>query len=361
MPLVAGVAALLLGARAAGARARAPIRRTFTGATMRVDYFHTGGPKAGETIALDRVVYDGPWPAAARSSSIRPNLGKYYFEVRDSATRTLLYSRGFASVYGEWETTDEAKTAHRTFHESLRFPWPREPVAVVCQKRQADNSFRRSGSTDIDPASRFVNPRRSSSTPGTSGRCSRTARRRRRSTCSSSARATPQREMPKFHADVERLLGRCSRRSRSRAGARTSTCARSICRRRESGVNRPNAGVVPPHADLGRVQHLRFRALRADARQSRAARRGVGGALRVHRDPRQREEVRRRRDLQRSGHGVRRQRLLRSTCSCTSSAITSRRWPTSTTRRMSPTRPAAARSSGAVGAERDRAARSGHS
>ena len=30
--------------------------------TLRVDYFHTGGPKSGETFALDRVVNDGPWP-----------------------------------------------------------------------------------------------------------------------------------------------------------------------------------------------------------------------------------------------------------------------------------------------------------
>ena len=45
----------------------------FTGDTMRVDYFHTGGPKAGETISLDRVVNDGDvGRAAERSSSIRP-------------------------------------------------------------------------------------------------------------------------------------------------------------------------------------------------------------------------------------------------------------------------------------------------
>ena len=49
------------------------------------------------------------------------NLGKYLFEVIDRGTNRLLYSRGFASIYGEWETTDEAKGANRTFHESLRF------------------------------------------------------------------------------------------------------------------------------------------------------------------------------------------------------------------------------------------------
>ena len=32
--------------------------------TMRVDYFHTGGPKSGETVALDRVVNDGAWPGS---------------------------------------------------------------------------------------------------------------------------------------------------------------------------------------------------------------------------------------------------------------------------------------------------------
>ena len=34
---------------------------SFAGDTMRVDYFHTGGPRAGETFALDQVVNDGAW------------------------------------------------------------------------------------------------------------------------------------------------------------------------------------------------------------------------------------------------------------------------------------------------------------
>ena len=113
----------------------------FTGDTMRVDYFHTGGPKAGETLALDRVVTDGPWSGSRTQLADTTDLGKYLFEVRDKASGALLYSRGFASLYGEWETTGEEKTLHRTFHESLRFPWPTEPVGVVLKKRQADNRF----------------------------------------------------------------------------------------------------------------------------------------------------------------------------------------------------------------------------
>ena len=43
----------------------------FTGATMRVDYFHTGGPKSGETVSLDRVVNDGDWPGSRTQRASR--------------------------------------------------------------------------------------------------------------------------------------------------------------------------------------------------------------------------------------------------------------------------------------------------
>jgi len=129
----------------------------FTDKTMRVDYFHSGG-KGEEIVALERIVSDGPWPGSRTRLVDDTNLGKYLFEVIDRATNTVLYSRGFASIYGEWETTAEYRTLYRTFPESLRFPWPKMPVQVVLKKRDPENSFREIWSTVIDPASRFVNP-----------------------------------------------------------------------------------------------------------------------------------------------------------------------------------------------------------
>ena len=131
--------------------------RHFTDKTIRVDYFHSGG-MGQEIVALERVVSDGPWPGSRSRLLDDTNLGKYLFEVVDRSTNTVIYSRGFASIYGEWETTAEYKTQHRTFAESLRFPWPKAPVQVVLKKRDAQNSFREQWSTVIDPDSRFVNP-----------------------------------------------------------------------------------------------------------------------------------------------------------------------------------------------------------
>ena len=95
----------------------------FVNKTMRVDYYHTGNVDT-EIISLDRVVSDGGWAGSLTSLIDDTNLGKYLFEVFDTVTGEMIYSRGFASIYGEWETTAEAKEVYRTFHESLRFPWP---------------------------------------------------------------------------------------------------------------------------------------------------------------------------------------------------------------------------------------------
>jgi hypothetical protein len=124
--------------------------------TMRVDYYHTGNA-AQEIFSLDRVVVEPlPWPGNPQKAIDETNLGKYLFQVIDRLNNRVVYSRGFASIYGEWEMTEEAKTASRTFHESLRFPAPPAPVQVVLKKRDAANSFREVWSVIIDPKNMFV-------------------------------------------------------------------------------------------------------------------------------------------------------------------------------------------------------------
>jgi hypothetical protein len=124
--------------------------------TMRLDYYHTGN-YAQEVFSVDRVVIEPlPWPGDMTRTIDDTNLGKYFFEVRDQKTKRVLYSRGFASVYGEWETTDEAKAIMRTFSESLRFPAPDAPVEIVLRKRDAKNDWRDIWSAAIDPKDIFI-------------------------------------------------------------------------------------------------------------------------------------------------------------------------------------------------------------
>ncbi len=127
----------------------------FTGETMRVDYFHTG-TATEEHFSLDRILNDGAWAGSKTVLLDGLNRGLYFVKITDTLTNSLLYSRGFASVFGEWQSTGDP--AWGTFHESLRFPWPKLPVKLTIEKRDAKNNFVAIWSTVIDPKSRIVNP-----------------------------------------------------------------------------------------------------------------------------------------------------------------------------------------------------------
>jgi hypothetical protein len=129
---------------------------SFAVGTMRFDYYHTGNAER-ELFSVDKVSIEPlPWPGDLSQAIDTSNLGKYFFEVRDQATKKVLYSRGFASIYGEWETTDEARTTNRTFQESLRFPTPTAAVEIVVKKRDAKNGFQNIWTTTIDPSDQFI-------------------------------------------------------------------------------------------------------------------------------------------------------------------------------------------------------------
>jgi hypothetical protein len=129
----------------------------FTDKTMRLDYFHSG-TATEEHFAKDRVVNDGIWSGNKKVLLDDLNLGLYHFEVIDKESKALLYSLGFASVFGEWQTIPDAAETWGTFNESVRFPWPKKPVTVILKKRDASNKFVQIWNTDIDPYSRQVNP-----------------------------------------------------------------------------------------------------------------------------------------------------------------------------------------------------------
>ncbi|MDT7542315.1 MAG: hypothetical protein QOE33_2219 [Acidobacteriota bacterium] len=133
--------------------------------TMRLDYFHTGDASR-ELFSVDRIVLEPlAWAGNPARAIDDTNLGKYFFEVRDAKTDRVLYSRGFSSIYGEWETTGEATKVNRTFSESLRFPAPDGPVKIVLKKRDKQNVFKEIWTTTIDPRDIFIDRSRQPS-PG---------------------------------------------------------------------------------------------------------------------------------------------------------------------------------------------------
>jgi hypothetical protein len=129
----------------------------FTGTTMRVDCYHIG-TKGQEQIILDKVYEERNWPGSKINLLDTLDFGDSFFKVTDLQTNILIYSRGYSTLFGEWQTTDEAiNGVWKTCHETVRFPFPKRKVVVNFYHRDKFvaagemMAFREIFSTVIDP------------------------------------------------------------------------------------------------------------------------------------------------------------------------------------------------------------------
>ena len=150
------LAGLLLPFLAPASPAVAGFDDDFTGQTLRADYHHSG--TAGEErFTLHRVRVEGAWAGSRTRLLDTTNLGKYRVELLDATSGRRLYTRGFASIFGEWQTTAEARNGDwTTIEETVRVPEPRRPGRLRVMKRDSGVSFAEVWSVQLDPASRFV-------------------------------------------------------------------------------------------------------------------------------------------------------------------------------------------------------------
>jgi hypothetical protein len=122
--------------------------------TMRVDFFHSGN-HASELFSLDQVVIEPlPWAGNMAQPVDNTLRGKYLFEIVND--EVIVWSRSFSSIYGEWETTSEAHTIDRSFHESVRFPAQSDIFELVLKKRATDNHFEEIWRIELDPNDHLV-------------------------------------------------------------------------------------------------------------------------------------------------------------------------------------------------------------
>lgn len=210
--------------------------------TMRLDYFHTGDAKR-EVFSLDRIVIEPlPWPGDMTRTLDDTNLGKYFFEVRDQQSKRVQYSRGFASIYGEWETTDEATKIMRTFSESLRFPAPTSPVEIVLKKRDSKNNWDEIWKTSIDPKDIFID-RSKGSAPARLIPIQRMGDPATKVDLLLIGDGYTAREIGKFQADARRMIAVLFATSPFKEHRRDFNVWGLCPPANESGISRPSTGV----------------------------------------------------------------------------------------------------------------------
>ncbi len=136
----------------AKAQNRVDFGQYFEDQTLRIDYYHTGDSKT-EEITLDRMYKQGSW-AGNPDFCLQPfELGQYKVNVYDIATNRLIYSKGYSSIFAEYQTIDAAiRGNRRTYHESVVIPCPKRPFILVIEKRDRYNLLSPVYTQHVDPA-----------------------------------------------------------------------------------------------------------------------------------------------------------------------------------------------------------------
>ena len=123
--------------------------------TMRFDFQFAGNSTTTEVFPM--VTKVEPFWGGSTKNLIDPfNYGNFKYEIFDAATGKLIYSRGFCTLFQEWQTTAEAKKINRSFYEVATFPAPKKKVNFVLSKRGRDGLFTKLYETVIDPANYFI-------------------------------------------------------------------------------------------------------------------------------------------------------------------------------------------------------------
>ncbi|HQO85943.1 MAG TPA: peptidase M64 N-terminal domain-containing protein, partial [Bacteroidales bacterium] len=86
----------------------------FTDRTMRFDFVMAGNSTTTKVFPVS--FREEPFWGGSLVNLIDPfNYGNFRYEIFDAVTGKLIYSRGFCTLYQEWQTTAEAKQMERVF------------------------------------------------------------------------------------------------------------------------------------------------------------------------------------------------------------------------------------------------------
>jgi hypothetical protein len=123
----------------------------FIDKTMRIDYFHIGDAKS-EIITIDQVYKYGIWAGSRVHLIDEINVGRFFVKIYDESSQKLIYSKGFDSYFGEYQTSAAALDGiMKTFHESALIPFPKEKIIFTLERRNKENKLNELFRQDIDP------------------------------------------------------------------------------------------------------------------------------------------------------------------------------------------------------------------
>ena len=112
----------------------------FENKTLRLDYIHAGNNDTA-MIFFEQLAEEPFWGGSHVNLIDTFNYGQYKVVVIDKISERIIYTRGYSTLFQEWQSTEEAKITDRSFYESVVVPYPKNEVIIAIQKIDRQNNY----------------------------------------------------------------------------------------------------------------------------------------------------------------------------------------------------------------------------
>lgn len=129
----------------------------FTDGSLRIDYVHSATFN-DELFSVENYFHEPYWGGSEINLIDTFDYGAYKFEAIDSTTNTVIYSRNFSTLCGEWRYTNEAKSLWRSFSESVIMPFPKATIKVKFYKRLKNQNWELWAEIYVNPKDYMISP-----------------------------------------------------------------------------------------------------------------------------------------------------------------------------------------------------------
>lgn len=127
----------------------------FKNGSLRFDFL-LGGDSSNVVVYPAQIKAEKYWGGPKDNLLDIFDYGSYRFSISDPESDSLLFSKGFCTIFQEWQTTPEAKTSLRAYYQAAIFPYPKNKVKLNIEARGRDGMFNPIYTTNIDPGNYFI-------------------------------------------------------------------------------------------------------------------------------------------------------------------------------------------------------------
>lgn len=127
----------------------------FRNQSMRFDFL-LGGNSIEEKVYPEQIKKEPFWGGSKTNLTDPFNYGNYRFRVFDEKSDSLIFCKGFSTLFEEWQSTAEAKVTDKTFYQTAVFPFPKNKIRLEIDSRQRDGNFKTIYKSAINPDNYFI-------------------------------------------------------------------------------------------------------------------------------------------------------------------------------------------------------------